>query len=119
MARDPKQLALTEKKSQLSNINFLKLAEWIRQQTLTDTTKQALADAATKELLFRVTQHNIAGVLHATGLTITSTLTPEQQAAEELRQAKESIRVIATVLADTMKELGLQIPPHLTAICEG
>lgn len=100
-----------EKKSQLSMANTIKLADWIRRQSLIDTTAERLALAAMADLGIRITANNIRASLSACGLEITSTPKPEA--------IPHWAAVLATAIADTRTELGLTVSDDLRKLAFG
>jgi len=84
MSREPTQMNLPEKKSQLSMASTIRLVDWLRKQELTDTTTSRLATAAEAALNMRVTDNNVRAALDAAGLRITAAASLEEQNAAKL-----------------------------------
>ncbi len=101
----------SEKKSQLTMEKTIKLADWIRRQSLIDTTAERLALAAMADLGIRITANNIRASLSACGLEITSTPKPEA--------IPHWAAVLATAIADTRTDLDLPISDELRKLALG
>lgn len=114
MSREPTQMNLPEKKSQLSMASTIRLVDWLRKQELTDTTTSRLATAAEAALNMRVTDNNVRAALDAAGLRITAAASLEEQNAAKLDAIASAV---VCIYADFGGASHLsQLPREFTAV---